>query len=552
MVSALENITPNQAFIKSLSRTLPQVVFLSSFSHLIHIIYMLLTLKGVGFTPQSDNQTPYIKDTSTSPQVVSHPQLPISPINSHVTHTQAPPQSDNQTQHTPPLSPSRESLVDDINQLQDISNLLACISLNNKTTFPHHLTLHPIAHLTSNQVENHVEYCLVNLHPKTNSCFSEEFNKARDTIMLDSVDSTVTYMEVSSLFEGLSDIGSPGVDEVFPPEEQPLPAAASTTADLLGYVLESDFEEDPEEESGEDPADYPVDEGDDGDDKDESSDDDEDDDVDIEEDKEEEEHPALADSTSVAFPAVEHAPSAEETEPFKTDESTATPPTHPAYRVTARMLIRDEPPIPFWFEAEIARLLAIPSPLPLPLSPWSSPLPQIPSPSLLVSPPSPVSPPPLPASLTYPLGYRAVMIRLRAEAPSTSHTLPLPSPIVLLHTRASVAIYEVGKSSSAPTARPDGDFMRDYGFIATLHDEIMRDPERDVGYGITDTWDEMLVGMPRAPATDETKLGGNTTVRDHRVTGSRPQKIDIVDRGPKFDKDTTDIVDSTSESTGTR
>ncbi|GJY09041.1 hypothetical protein Tco_0377226 [Tanacetum coccineum] len=75
--------------------------------------------------PQSDNQTPYIKDTPTSPQVVSHPQLPISPINSHVTHTQALPQSDNQTQHTPPLSPSRESLVDDINQLQDLSNLLA-------------------------------------------------------------------------------------------------------------------------------------------------------------------------------------------------------------------------------------------------------------------------------------------------------------------------------------------------------------------------------------------------------------------------------------------
>ncbi|GJV71724.1 hypothetical protein Tco_1491719 [Tanacetum coccineum] len=67
--------------------------------------------------PQSDNQTPYIKDTPTSPQVISHPQLPILLINSHVTHTQAPPQSDNQTQHTPPLSPSRESLVDDINQL---------------------------------------------------------------------------------------------------------------------------------------------------------------------------------------------------------------------------------------------------------------------------------------------------------------------------------------------------------------------------------------------------------------------------------------------------
>ncbi|GKG55621.1 hypothetical protein Tco_0574515, partial [Tanacetum coccineum] len=56
--------------------------------------------------------------------------------------------------------------------------------------------------------------------------------------------------------------------------------------------------------------------GDDGDDEDESSDDDADDDVDIKGD-EEEAHPAPADSTAVALPAVEHAPSAEETEPFE-------------------------------------------------------------------------------------------------------------------------------------------------------------------------------------------------------------------------------------------
>ena len=41
----------------------------------------------------------------------------ISPITSHDTHTQAPPQNNNQTQHIPPLSPTRESLVDEINQL---------------------------------------------------------------------------------------------------------------------------------------------------------------------------------------------------------------------------------------------------------------------------------------------------------------------------------------------------------------------------------------------------------------------------------------------------
>ncbi|GJT20729.1 hypothetical protein Tco_0890666 [Tanacetum coccineum] len=93
--------------------------------------------------PNQALPNPYIKDTPTSPQVVSHPPFPISPINSHVTHTQAPPQSDNQTQHTPPLSPSRESLVDDINQLQDLSNLLAMhLSQQQNNMPPLTLTFH--------------------------------------------------------------------------------------------------------------------------------------------------------------------------------------------------------------------------------------------------------------------------------------------------------------------------------------------------------------------------------------------------------------------------
>ncbi|GJX59901.1 hypothetical protein Tco_0291291 [Tanacetum coccineum] len=314
--------------------------------------------------------------------------------------------------------------------------------------------------------------------------------------MSDSEDSIVTYTEVSSPFADLSNIGSPGVDgspvmpvdpyayvvaafqapsspdyvpgpeepeqapplpvyvpyvpepvypefmppedEVFPAEEQPLPAATSSTADLPGYVPESNPKEDPEEDDDEDPkedhVDYPADEGDDGDDEDVSSDDDEDDDVNIEGDKEGEEHPAPADSTAVALPAVDHAPSTEETEPFETDESVATPPPHLACRVTAMISIRDEPPTPFWSDTEVVRHLVIPTPPPSPLSPWSSPLPQIPSPPLPVLPPLPLAPPPLPVSPTYPLGYKAVMIRLRAEAPSTSHS-PLPH-IILSHTRA--------------------------------------------------------------------------------------------------------------------
>nr|GFD51007.1 hypothetical protein [Tanacetum cinerariifolium] len=59
----------------------------------------------------------------------------------------------------------------------------------------------------------------------------------------------------------------PPKDEVFLAEEQPLPAAASPTTDLPGYILESDPDEDPEddddEDPEEDPADYPADHDDD-------------------------------------------------------------------------------------------------------------------------------------------------------------------------------------------------------------------------------------------------------------------------------------------------
>ncbi|GKE89831.1 hypothetical protein Tco_1567306 [Tanacetum coccineum] len=163
--------------------------------------------------------------------------------------------------------------------------------------------------------------------------------------MSDSDESGVTYTEISSTFEELSDIRSPEVvpspdyipgleepqsppplgyvpepiypeympqeDEVFPAEEQPLPAAASPTAQSPDYVPESDPKADLEE--------------DDDDDEEGSSKDDKDDDTDIEanddeEEEEEEEHPAPADSVVVALPATDQAPSAEETNPFETDE----------------------------------------------------------------------------------------------------------------------------------------------------------------------------------------------------------------------------------------
>ncbi|GJR38453.1 hypothetical protein Tco_1214137 [Tanacetum coccineum] len=359
-------------------------------------------------------------------------------------------------------------------------------------------------------------------------------------------------MEVSSLFEDLSDIGSPRADdheylELLGMSEDPYVEAAlqappspdypgaedaSPTAQSPNYVPKSDPEANPEEDDDEDPeedpVDYPADGGDDEDDKEGSSEDDDDDDMDIDADdeEEEEEYLAPADSVVVAFMyCFTQAFLQKETEPFETDESAATPPPHPAYRVTARISIPAPVPPPLWSDAEVARLLAISTPPSSPLSPWSSPLPQIPSPSLPLSPPSPVLSPAPPSSPIRSLGYRAAMIWMRAEAASTSHSLPLPPPFILSPTRLDapslgippplpisvptsspplllpsasrredrpvvilpprkrlgIALgpgYEIGESSSAAAARPAGGLRVDYGFVATIDREIRRDPER--------------------------------------------------------------------------
>nr|GEV90586.1 hypothetical protein [Tanacetum cinerariifolium] len=290
-------------------------------------------------------------------------------------------------------------------------------------------------------------------------------------------------------------------------EDQPYAVDASPIAQSPEYVPESDFEMHPEddddEDPEEDPVDYPADGGDDGDDEKDSSEDEEDDEMDVKAD-EEEEHPAPADSVVVAPTAADQAPSAEETEPFETDESAATPPPHPAYCTIARISIPAPVPMPAWTDSEVVRLLAISSPPASPLSPWSSPPPQIPFPPL---PPDTIttftSPPPSPIRS---LGYRAAMIRLRDEAASTSSPpLQLPSascmedrPEVTLPPRKRLDIalgprYEVGESSSAAAARPAGGLRADYGFVATI--------DREIG----------------APVSTDTELGGYVREFETRV-----------------------------------
>ncbi|GKA10348.1 hypothetical protein Tco_0689781 [Tanacetum coccineum] len=234
-------------------------------------------------------------------------------------------------------------------------------------------------------------------------------------------------------------------------EDQPLLDDASPTALSLGYVADSD----PEEDHEEDPANYPANGGDDADD--ESFDDDDDDDDDdeeqeaLEDDDEKEEHLASTDSSVVH--AVDLVPSAEETEPFKTDGSTTTPPPPPVYRTTSRMSI----------------------------------------PSLSVPPPSP--PTTSPTYAEAPLGYKAIGIWLRVVSPPTHHLSEIPLPPLLipsttyrddlpeadmpLQKRARLTAptgrFKIGESSSAATARQAGHTLAhivDYGFIDTMNASI--------------------------------------------------------------------------------
>ncbi|GKB88407.1 hypothetical protein Tco_0960679 [Tanacetum coccineum] len=362
-------------------------------------------------------------------------------------------------------------------------------------------------------------------------------------------------------------------DEDVPIEDQPYAIANSPIALSLGYIADSDPEEDPEDESDDGPTDYPAEGGDD-DDYDGSSRDDADDEdeeeaskEDDDEEEEEEEHLAPDDSTAAASLIVDPVPSAEETEPFETDESAAIPPP-PTYRTTARMSIRAQTPIPFSSEAEIPSL-----PFPVPLPPTTSPtytkapLGYMAARIWLRT----ASPPPLPLSspllLSPPIilpRTRASMVLMRAAALSTyilaprlrtppsrtppilpmplpTSSLPLPLPSTdrradvfeaVLPPRKRLCIapgprFEVRESSSAAASRSTGGFKADYGFVGTLYAEIRRDSDREVGYGITDIWVDPTEAVEEIPPTTLAELSQSMT---DFVTTVRQETYEIYER----------------------
>ncbi|GKC26907.1 hypothetical protein Tco_1034201 [Tanacetum coccineum] len=340
----------------------------------------------------------------------------------------------------------------------------------------------------------------------------------------------------------------PPEDDVFSVEEQPLPAAVSPTADSPGYITESNPKEDPEEDDEdleEDPADYPASRDDDDEEEDESSGDNAGD----EEDEDEEEEP-LAPADSVPPPAYHTT--------ARMFIRAQTPIPFPSEAVVDRLFAISTPP-PSPLTSYSSPLPHIPSP-PLPVS---SPLPMSPPPlpaspthplgyraamiRLRVESPSTSHPLPLPLPIVLP-HTGASMAMMRAAAPSTyilapqSETppsgtpgllpIPLPTsspPLLLPSTDCKADVpevtlppqkrlciapdprYEVRECSSAPTARPNGGFRADYGFVGILDAEIRCDLDKEIGYGITDVWVDPDEITEEIPMTDVAELGQRKT-----------------------------------------
>ncbi|GKA34564.1 hypothetical protein Tco_0720993, partial [Tanacetum coccineum] len=154
-------------------------------------------------------------------------------------------------------------------------------------------------------------------------------------------------------------------------EDQPYVDDASPTAELPGYIVDSDMME---EDTDKDSIDYPDKPGTDDEDPEEDPEEDpseehdpEDEDEDLEEDPSEEHEPEDED-------AKEDEPSedSDETEPFEKNETIATPPPprSPQTRVLfsqtrlrrARKTVRPEPPMPVSMEARIAEHVVAPIP----------------------------------------------------------------------------------------------------------------------------------------------------------------------------------------------
>nr|GEV24742.1 hypothetical protein [Tanacetum cinerariifolium] len=285
--------------------------------------------------------------------------------------------------------------------------------------------------------------------------------------VISSASSAVTYTSVyidsvpGRVFWGADEELSDEEDEhMLPAEEQPLPPIDSPTAESPIYVAESDLEEDTEEyedDKVEDGlVDYPMDGGDNGYDDDDDLSRDDADDEDEDEEDEEEEHLAPADST-VVIPTVELVSPPEGTEPVIPPPSTDTTTTGARITVWLQAAISLSP------EAEVERLLAMPTPPPSPLT--------------SLSPPS--------------AGERLARIS-STQAHIDAVTVALPSPP--LPPPLYIPPHVDRRDDIPETEMPPRK--------STLDTEVRRRGIREVGYGIRDTWVDPAEAVPKiAPMT---------------------------------------------------
>nr|GEZ68657.1 putative reverse transcriptase domain-containing protein [Tanacetum cinerariifolium] len=225
----------------------------------------------------------------------------------------------------------------------------------------------------------------------------------------------------------------PPADDVFPAEEQPLPAA----------------EEDEDNEKSEgDSIDYPTNRGDDdGDDLSEDYTDDEDEEESSDSEEEEEEHLALTVPASALHSSIYASEDSDQTEPFKEGETAATPPP------SAYLSSTSYPLPPFLMPLPIFTPLPPPPPIILPRTRESMVLMRSATPSTFILAPisrtPPIGTPPL---LPIPLPTLSPLL-----LPSTSCKEGIPEADMPLQKRARFTTptggYEVGESSAVAAAR---------------------------------------------------------------------------------------------------
>nr|GEU93880.1 hypothetical protein [Tanacetum cinerariifolium] len=252
----------------------------------------------------------------------------------------------------------------------------------------------------------------------------------------------------------------PPADDVVPAKEQPLPAAVSPTAELPGYITDSELEMEPEKEDGDDEKSEEDsiknltsrgddDADDDGDDLSEDDADDKDEEESSDSEEEEEEHLALTVPALALHSFIPASEDSDQTESFEEGETASTPPPFRYLSPTSYPLPPFLMPLPIFTPLP-------PPPIILPRTRASMVLMRSAAPSRFILAPlsrtPPIGTPPL-----LPIPLPTLSFPLPLLLPSTSGSESTPEADMPLQKRARFTTltgeYKVGESSVAAAGR---------------------------------------------------------------------------------------------------